>query len=136
MGPMENRHFYEMTVDEVEKHREDHPIKKYYHLPQTLKIHQVSNKINSTDGIYTQQFACVCSACLDGSADSCKHRLIRGTFSEDLSLIRPKWTPFKEKGVGRRGRRVAPNDDHDDEDMYHGRDEFIDIDQEEVEEDE
>ena len=43
-GPMENRHFYKITIEEVKKYRKDHPIKKCYHLPQTLKIHQVSNK--------------------------------------------------------------------------------------------
>ena len=82
--------------------------------------------------MYTQEFACPCSACLDGTPDSCKHQLTRGTFSENLSVIRRKWTLFKEKGQGRGVARKGEVDIN--EDTYEdGCDEFIDIDEEEEE---
>ena len=43
-GPMNNRTFFKIEAEEIEQYRADHALKKYYPLPQTLKIHQISIK--------------------------------------------------------------------------------------------
>ncbi len=97
---MINRRFYNVTIDELQRYRNENPVKTYYHLPGTLKIHQVSNKLCNSLGIYRQDFSCCCAPCMEGQYANCKHALVAGVFTNDLSFIQPKFSVFKEKGAG------------------------------------
>ena len=96
-GVMQNRIFFNVTPDALLQFREANPVKDLHSIPGTLKIHQITNKVNCTKGIYHQEFSCCCQACMEGNHGSCKHATTPGVFSSDLSFIRPKWSIFKEK---------------------------------------
>ena len=129
-GIMMNRKFYEITVEEIQKYRDENPVKNYYPLPETLKVHQINNKLSCSRGVYSQALACCCTPCMEDTPTSCKHAVITGVFSSDLSSIRPKWNVFKEKGAGRSaGKKTDDSPDDDSDSDEEGQDEFIDVDE-------
>ena len=113
-GVMVNRIFFNISVEEANQYQTDNPVKAYYHLKDTLKIHQIGNKLNCSAGIYRQAFPCCCTKCLQDKNSECQYASAPCTFIDDLSTIKPKWEIFREKGSKRKA--AVDDDDRNDTD--------------------